>query len=211
MNSSNSHLISILLVDSHALVRRGVRRLLEDDPEIKVIGEAGDSSSAIRIVHQLNPRVVIMDCVLPGGVDGFKAARTIVDSCPLTSVIMLSGHTGRAWLQRAIQAGVQAFIPKNSADLDLVQLVRRVAAGEKLLFPASPVSASRSSGLSARELQILRLVVDGNSTKEIAFHLGLSVNTVSVHRNRIARSLGLRNTAELVTYALQNGLAEVPS
>jgi len=207
-----SQKLSVLLVDDHALVRRGVRRILEDAPDISIVGETGDGVHAIRMARELQPRIVIMDCRL-SGVDGFEAARSVVESCPQTAVVILSMHSGKAWIQRAIDAGAHAFVPKSASELDLVLLLRKVAAGERLLLslPKSNEPATRRiSGLSARELQVLRLIVDGKSTKEIASNLGLSVHTVSVHRARIARSLGLRNTAELVTYALRNGLADLP-
>ncbi len=207
-----SQKLTVLLVDDHALVRRGVRRILEDDPDISIVGETGDGVHAVHLARELQPRIVIMDCRLPG-LDGFGAAKRVIESCPQTAVVILSMHSGKAWVQRAIDAGAHAFVPKSATELDLVLLIRKVAAGERVLLSlpkAKEASTRRMSGLSARELQVLRMIVEGKSTKEIASHLGLSVHTVSVHRARIARSLGLRNTAELVTYALRNGLADLP-
>jgi DNA-binding NarL/FixJ family response regulator len=207
------HKISVLLVDDHALVRRGFRRMLEDDAAINVVGEASDGDEAIRLARELRPRVVVMDCALPG-TNGLQAARTIQKSSPETAVLMLSMHSEDTWVRQAMEAGARGYILKSALDLDLAAAVKRVAAGETVLDPqlARPAAlkGERASGLSARELQVLQLIVDGKSNKEIASQLNVSVNTVAVHRANIMDTLGIHKTAELVVYAIRNGLVNVP-
>ena len=210
-----SEKITVLLVDDHALVRRGFRRLLEDDDCISVVGEANDGVRAVQMVRELRPRVVLMDCSMPGG-DGVQATREIARSHPETSVLMLSMHSEDTLVRRAIESGARGYILKKAFDLDLVPAIKRVAAGDFVLdrqlppLPEAGTKKAREYGLTDRELQVLRLIVHGKSTKEIARSLNISVNTVSTHRTRIGRTLNCRNTAELVTYAIRNGLMHVP-
>jgi len=205
--------ISVLLVDDHSLVRRGFRRILEDDAAINVVGEAGDGDEAIRMVGELRPAVVVMDCALPG-TNGLQAARSIKKSNPETAVLMLSMHSEDTWVRQALEAGARGYILKNALDLELATAIKRVAAGETVLDPqlAKPAAlkGERASGLSARELQVLQLIVEGKSAKEIAAELSVSVNTVAVHRANIMDTLGIHKTAELVTYAIRNGLVDLP-
>jgi len=205
--------ISVLLVDDHSLVRRGFRRILEDDAAINVVGEAGDGDEAIRMVGELRPAVVVMDCALPG-TNGLQAARSIKKSNPETAVLMLSMHSEDTWVRQALEAGARGYILKNALDLELATAIKRVAAGETVLDPqlAKPAAlkGERASGLSARELQVLQLIVEGKSAKEIAAELSVSVNTIAVHRANIMDTLGIHKTAELVTYAIRNGLVDLP-
>ncbi len=205
--------ISVLLVDDHALVRRGFRRILEDDAEIRIVGEASDSAEAIRLAGDLQPQVVVMDCALPG-TNGLVATTRILEISPQTSVLMLSMHSEDTWVRKALQAGARGYILKNAMDLDLVRAVKRVAAGEQVLDPQLTPQVTekgeRSHGLTARELQILQLIVDGKSNKEIASDLDLSANTVAVHRANMMQALGLHKTAELVAYGIRNGLVNLP-
>jgi DNA-binding NarL/FixJ family response regulator len=204
--------ISVLLVDDHALVRRGFRRLLEDAPDIRVAGEASDGAEAVKLARELRPNVVLMDCALPG-VNGLTAAREIVESLPETFVLMLSMHSEDTWVRKALDTGARGYILKSANDLNLVAAVRRVAAGEMVidpqLVPAATLKGEREHGLTQRELQILQLIVDGKSNKEIASQLDLSTNTVAVHRANMMRSLGIHNTAELVSYAIRTGLVNI--
>jgi DNA-binding NarL/FixJ family response regulator len=205
--------ISVLLVDDHALVRRGFRRMLEDDSEIQVVGEASDGEQAIRMARDLRPRVVVMDCALPG-TNGLAATSAITETCPETSVLMLSMHSEETWVHKSLEAGARGYILKSAIDLDLVSAVKRVAAGEVVLDPqlaqTGTLKGERDHGLTPRELQILQLIVDGKSNKEIAVTFGLSVNTVSVHRTNMMQALGIHKTAALVAYAIRHGLVNLP-
>lgn len=205
--------ITVLLVDDHALVRRGFRRLLEDDRDIAVVGEAENGVRAVQMVRELSPRVVLMDCSMPGG-DGVLATRVIAQSYPRTFVLMLSMHSEHTWVQRAIEAGARGYILKKAIDLDLVPAIKRVLAGElvfdRQISPPPEVKEENAWDLTPRELQILRLIVNGKAAKDIAELLGISVNTVSAHRTRIGRTLKCRNNAELVAFAIRNGIVHVP-
>jgi DNA-binding NarL/FixJ family response regulator len=205
--------ISVLLVDDHTLVRLGFRRLLEDAPDVRVVGEAKDGEEAIRLAQELRPRVIVMDCALPG-VSGLVATRKILEKLPETGVLMLSMHSEDTLVKLAMQAGARGYILKSAVDLELVTAVRNVAAGQTVLDPQlvrpEALRGERDCGLTARELEILQLIVDGKSNKEIAAQLDLSANTVAVHRANIMDALGIHKTAELVVYAIRNGLVNIP-
>jgi DNA-binding NarL/FixJ family response regulator len=204
--------IAVLLVEDHSLVRRGLRRLLEDEDDIVVVGEAGDGAEAITLARNCLPDVIVMDCALPG-VDGLAATETILRDVPATAVLILSMHSEDTWVRRALAAGARGYILKSAADLDLADAVRRVAAGEQVLdarLEREPsLKGEREHGLTARELQILQLIASGKSNKQIAAELHLSANTVAVHRANIMDTLGIHKTAELVVYAIRHGLVSV--
>jgi DNA-binding NarL/FixJ family response regulator len=205
--------ISVLLVDDHSLVRRGFRRMLEDDPDIRVVGEASDGKEAIELTRSLKPRVVVMDCALPE-INGLQATRKILQFAPETLVLMLSMHTEETWVRQAMEAGARGYVLKNAMDLELGTAIRRIVKGETVLdgqlSPKENLKGERNSGLTTREIEILQLICDGKSNKEIAAQLDLSVNTVAVHRANIMDALGIHKTAELVVYAIRNGLVNVP-
>ena len=200
--------ITVLLVDDHALVRRGFRRLLEDDPLIDVVGEGSTADEAVALAVDLQPRVVVMDCAMPGG-NGLAATRAILERLPGAAVLMLSMHSEETLVHQAIAAGARGYILKNAVDLDLAAAVKRVAAGETVLDPGL-TRAEKPTGdrtrLTARELEVLQLICDGLSNREIATRLGVSANTIAVHRASIMNTLGVHKTAELVVYAIRNGL-----
>jgi DNA-binding NarL/FixJ family response regulator len=205
--------IRVLLVDDHGLVRRGFRRMLEDEPDMEVVGEAGDGEEAIRLAEELKPDVVVMDCALPK-VNGLDATREILENSPDTAVLMLSMHSENTWVKQAIEAGAKGYILKNAMNLELGPAVRRVAAGGTIFDPQvvqqSTLKGERDSGLTPRELEVLQMIVNGKSNKEIASELDLSANTVAVHRANIMNALGIHKTAELVVYAIRAGLVNVP-
>lgn len=205
--------ISVLLVDDHSLVRRGFRRMLEDEPDIKVVGEASDGKQAIDLTRSLKPAVVVMDCALPE-LNGLQATRKILSFAPNTLVLMLSMHTEETWVRQAMDAGARGYVLKNAMDLELGTAIRRIVNGETVidaqLLPKENLKGERNSGLTAREVEILQLICDGKSNKEIAAQLNLSSNTVAVHRANIMDALGIHKTAELVVYAIRNGLVNVP-
>lgn len=205
--------ISVMLVDDHSLVRRGFRRIIEDEPDLEVVGEAGNGEESIPLALRLRPRVIVMDCALPG-VSGLVATQKILESAPETAILMLSMHSEDTLVRQAMAAGASGYILKNAIDLELVDAIRRVAAGEKVLasqLAREPgLKGERGPSLTARELEVLQLIVSGKSNKEIASQLELSVNTVAVHRANIMDTLGIHKTAELVVYAIRHGLVSVP-
>lgn len=205
--------ISVLLVDDHSLVRRGFRRMLEDETDINVVGEASNSGEAEDLARKFKPQVILMDCALPGE-NGITAARNILRTLPETAVLMLSMHSEETLVRQALEAGARGYILKNAADLDLAAAVRRAMNGDIVLDPqvkrVETLKGERTAGLTARELEVLQLIAMGKSNKEIASDLDLSVNTVAVHRANIMNALGLHKTAELVVYAIRNGLVNLP-
>ena len=205
--------ISVLLVDDHSLVRRGFRRILEDEPDIEVTGEAGDGGEAVRLAKELQPSVVVMDCAMPN-MNGLQATRKILEQQPQTLVLMLSMHPEETLVRQALDAGARGYVLKNAVDLELGAAIRRVVAGETVLDsqlnrPAM-LKGDRDEHLTPRELEILQMIVEGKSNKEIASVLDLSANTVAVHRANIMDALGIHKTAELVVYAIRNGLVNLP-
>jgi DNA-binding NarL/FixJ family response regulator len=205
--------ISVLLVDDHSLVRRGFRRMLEDEPDMNVVGEAGDGAEAIKLAKELKPKVIVMDSAMPG-TGGLIATRKILESTPEQIILMLSMHSEETLVRQALEAGARGYMLKNAVDLELAAAIRKVVKGEVVLDPQVARRASlkgeRNGGLTTRELEILQFIVDGKSNKEIADHLNLSVNTVAVHRANIMDALGIHKTAELVVYAIRNGLVNIP-
>jgi DNA-binding NarL/FixJ family response regulator len=189
------HQISVLLVDDH------------------VVGEASDGEEALKLAGSLKPQVIVMDCALPG-MNGLQATRKILEQNPATRVLMLSMHTEDTWVKQALEAGARGYVLKNAMDLELSSAIRRIMKGETVLDGQLSVQQSlkgeQNSGLTPRELEILQLICDGKSNKEIATQLALSANTVAVHRANIMDALGIHKTAELVVYAIRNGLVNVP-
>jgi len=211
--SDMSDKISVLLVDDHALVRRGFRRMLDDDETLEVVGEASNGAEAVRLAEQLHPQVIVMDCQLPE-LTGVAATRIILRSHPETAILMLSMHSEDTLVRQALDAGARGYVLKNANDLDLASAIKNVAAGKSVIDPqlqrTETLKGERSTALTARELEVLQHIVAGKSNKEIAAELDLSVNTVSVHRANIMDRLGIHKTAELVVYAIRNGLVNLP-
>ena len=205
--------LTVLLVDDHALVRRGFRRILEDESALQVVGEASDGLEAVQLAEQLHPAVIVMDCALPQ-MNGIEATRRILAKFPDIAILMLSMHSEDTLVRQALDAGARGYILKNAMDLDLVAAIKKIAEGKTVLDPQitrdGNLKGERDTGLTPRELQILQLIVAGKSNKEIASELNLSVNTVSVHRANIMDALGMHKTAELVVYAIRNGLVNLP-
>jgi DNA-binding NarL/FixJ family response regulator len=205
--------ITVLLADDHSLVRRGFRRMLEDDRAIAVVGEAGDGQQAVDLALKLRPAVVVMDFALPA-VNGAMATRQILREAPDTAVLMLSMHSEMSYVRASFEAGARGYLLKNAMDLELVDGVKQVAAGRQVLDPRlgtlEGLASMPRTQLTAREVEVLQLIVQGKSNKEIAAVLGLSANTVNVHRANLMQTLGIHNTAELVLYAIRQGLVSIP-
>jgi len=205
--------ISVLLVDDHALVRRGFRRMLDDDETLEVVGEASNGAEAVQLAEKLHPQVIVMDCQLPE-LTGVAATRIILRSHPETAILMLSMHSEDTLVRQALDAGARGYVLKNANDLDLANAIKNVAAGKSVIDPqlqrAETLKGERDAALTARELEVLQHIVAGKSNKEIASELALSVNTISVHRANIMERLGIHKTAELVVYAIRNGLVNLP-
>ena len=213
--------IRVLLADDHALVRHGFRRILEDDPGITVVGEASGGAEAITLERQLSPDVVVMDLAMPE-VNGLHAAIEILRRRRDSRILILSMHNDEQYVRNALDAGVKGYILKNALETDLTRAVRTLAMGGEFLSPElsglamrrlrreDDANAAPLSRLSAREVQVLRLIALGKSNKEIAAILGLSANTVAVHRTNVMTALGLHKTAELVLFAVKYGLVEAP-
>jgi len=205
--------ISVLLVDDHSLVRRGFRRILEDEKDIEVVAEASDGQEAIKLAEELQPKVIVMDCAMPG-TNGLDATRRILKKQPNALVLMLSMHPEETLVKQALDAGARGYVLKNAVDLELGTAIRRVIAGETVLdsqLKREPaLRGKRSTALTPRELEVLQMIVEGKSNKEIATALDLSANTVAVHRANMMDALGAHKTAELVVYAIRNGLVNLP-
>lgn len=201
--------ITVLLADDHALVRRGFRKILEDDSYIRVIGEASNGVEAIEMAERLKPKVVVMDLAMPE-LDGVQATKEIVKHLPGTSVLILSMHSDDNYIRNAIDAGAKGYLLKNAIDVDLVGAVKCVAEGRRYLGSGLKYPVSESDDeidkLTAREKQVLQLIAQGKSNKEIAALLDLSVNTVSVHRANLMEKMNIHRTAELVLFAIRKGL-----
>lgn len=200
--------ISVLLVDDHSLVRRGFRRILEDDG-MKVVGEASNGVEAIHMANELKPQVVVMDLSMPQ-LDGVQATKEIVKSLPETRVLILSMHSDDNYVRNALDAGAKGYLLKSAIDVDLVGAIRVVSEGKRYIGSGLKYVAHEQEDelhrLTAREKQVLQLIAQGRSNKEIAALLELSVNTVSVHRANLMEKMNIHRTAELVLFAIRKGL-----
>lgn len=203
-------MITVLLVDDHVLVRRGFRRLLDDEEDLEVVGEAGDGRHAVELAVELKPNVVVMDYAMPE-LDGVQATREIRRQSPKTSVLMLSMHADENYRRNAMEAGASGYVLKNALDVDLAAAIRTVVSGRTWGLPSRVrEDEDDQEELTPRETQILQLIAQGNSNKDIAALLGLSVNTVSVHRNNLMHKMKTHRAAELVLYAIRKGLVSPP-
>jgi two-component system, NarL family, response regulator NreC len=206
--------ITVVLADDHAVVRSALRMLLDGEPGIEVVAEAGDAASAVRYVGGHHPAVLILDINMPGG-SGLEAIPQIRDQSPDTQIVMLTMQDETSAARAALQAGVLGYILKEAASEELVKAVRLAAEGKTYLQPelgarlAAEPEPSSSDDLSEREVEVLRLIALGHTNNEIAKTLYLSVRTVESHRAHIQQKLGLSSRSELVRYALERGLVEV--
>jgi two-component system, NarL family, response regulator NreC len=209
--------IRVLLADDHAVLRAGLRALLSAEPDMDVVGEAGNGAEAVTLAEALRPDVVVMDISMPVK-DGLAATAEIAASLPETKVLVLTMHAEEQYLLKVLEAGGSGYVLKRSADTELMEAIRAVQRGEAYLYPsatrlllqayqqgerAAPPAGGR---LSEREAEVLRLTAEGYSNSEIGSQLYLSPKTVDTYRQRIMEKLGLHHRAELVRYALSTGL-----
>jgi len=211
---------SILLADDHALVRQGLRMLLEAEPDLRVVGEAGDGNEALRLAEKLHPDLLIVDVMMPG-LGGLEAARQARSRSPQTKVIVLSMHENEAYVVEALRAGVSAYVLKKATSSDLIHAVRRVLEGGLYLSPplderaiaayarnAQTARLDPYESLTARERQVLGLAAEGLTSPQIAERLSLSPRTAEMHRANLMKKLDLKNQSELVRFAIKRGILD---
>jgi len=209
-------MIRILLADDHVLVRQGFRMILAAQPDMEIAGEAGNGREAVELAQKLKPDVVVMDVTMPE-LNGIEATRRLIELSPRTRVLALSMHKDAVYVREILRAGARGYLLKDSADSDLLTAVRAVAKGEGYLSPG--VSDAVLSDyrrhvtdpldlLTSREREVLQLIAEGKTNKEIATSLGLSVYTVEAHRGRLMEKLNLHSSGELVRFAVRSGLID---
>ena len=198
-------IIRVLIVDDHTIVREGIVSLLRDEADIDVIGEAGDGREALRKVEELRPDIVVLDIALPG-LNGLEALRTIRRDCPKARVVMLTMYDNEEYVRRASRFGASGYVLKDAAGRDLVGAIRRVMAGDNLLDDTPDAPEALQNNLTPRETEVLQLVAEGHTNREIAEMLCLSVKTVETHRGNLLSKLNMHDRTDLVKYAIRIGL-----
>ena len=213
--------IRIVLTDDHAIVRAGIRSLLEKQPDMEVVGEAADGREAIQMVRELHPHVVVMDIVMPG-IGGLEATRLIKAESPEVQILALTMHEDERYFFQAIHAGASGYIVKGAAPADFITAIRSIAEGQAHLGPAltkkliddylshngETAGKQAYDDLTDREREVLRLIAEGQTGKEISKLLYISVHTVGRHRQNLMAKLGLHNRTALIKYAIRNKLIE---
>ena len=213
--------ISILIVDDHAIVRDGIRVLLNIDNNFEVVGEASEGKEAVEKAGELKPDVIVMDISM-AGMDGLEATRRITKRNPKTKVLVLTQHDNKEYVLSTIKAGAAGYVPKKALGSDLVSAIRAVQRGDSFLYPSAAAAlidsfrkksegAEPYGGLTPREREILKLIAEGHTSREIADSLFISIKTVMGHRAKIMEKLGLHNRTELIKYALRKGLVSIDS
>jgi two-component system response regulator NreC len=211
-----SQKIRILLADDHAIVRQGFRLILATQADMEIVGEAGNGREVLTLAETLTPDVVVMDVAMPE-LNGIEATRRLAQALPHTRVLALSMHKDSVYVREILRAGARGYLLKDSIDSDLLAAVRAVSRGEGYLSPAisdAVLSDYRKHVtdpldlLSSREREVLQLIAEGKTNKEIATGLNLSVYTVDAHRGRIMEKLNLHSTGELVRFAVRKGLID---
>jgi two-component system, NarL family, response regulator NreC len=212
-------LIRIVIVDDHAVVRSGLKLLLDGQEDLEVVGEAGDARTAVFEVRAQKPDVILMDVVMPTG-SGIEATPAVLKEAPDAKVLILSMQDDPAYVREAFAAGASGYVLKEAADAELVAAVREVAAGQRYVHPtlgarlvaaeADERARAEEDPLSEREHEILRLLALGHTNQEIASQLYLSVRTVETHRAHIMQKLRISTRAQLVRYALEHGVLDQP-
>ena len=209
-------MIRILLADDHALVRQGFGMILEAQSDMQIVGQAGNGREAVHLAAKLHPDVVLMDVAMPE-LNGIEATRRITETSPRTRVLALSMHKDSVYVREVLRAGARGYLLKDSGDADLLAAVRAVAKGDGYLSPGVSDSVlfdyrrhvtDPLDLLSSREREVLQMIAEGKTNKEIATSLNLSVYTVEAHRGRVMEKLNLHSTSELVRFALRSGLID---
>ena len=215
-------MIRVLVVDDHAILRDGIRSLLESQEDIVVVGEAADGLEAIEGAERLHPDIVLMDISMPK-INGLEATRQIKDRFPEVKVLILTQHDNREYIAPALGAGASGYVLKRSGRREMLNAIRQVYEhGSSIttniaqeMWQATPrtghTAMEDEPHLTDRERQILKLIAEGESNKEIALVLGISPKTVSVHRTNIMSKLGVQNTVELIRFAANNPMVSLPS
>lgn len=208
--------ITILLADDHSMVRQGFRRILESQADMEIVGEAANGREALEKSVELKPDVVVMDVAMPE-LNGIEATRRLTEASPRTRVLALSMHKDAVYVREILRAGARGYLLKDAIDADLVAAVRAVARGDAFLAPAIADSVLTDyrqhvtdpiDRLTSREREVLQMIAEGKTNKEIASDLKLSVYTVDAHRGRIMEKLNLHSTGELVRFAVRKGLID---
>lgn len=212
--------VTVLLVDDHAVVRSGLRMLLESEPNLEIVGEAGAAQDALRLVELLQPDLVLMDIGLPDA-SGIDTTLAIKQRWPAVAVVALTIHEDEEYFFRMLHAGASGYVPKRAAPEELLTAVRTAAAGEVYLYPslakllvqdfvagARPAQAEALSGLTEREQEVLAYLAEGSSNLEIAEALTISPKTVARHRENIMAKLNLHSRTDLVKYAIRKGIIQ---
>ena len=215
MRPDNVNKLNILLADDHILVREGLKRLIDAEPDMKVIGEAADGRDAVDKAVRLSPRIAVLD-VSMGEMNGADAARQIRAACPDTHVLALTVHEDKSYLRELLEAGAAGYVLKRAAAEELIRAIRAVASGGvyvdpriagKLFKPFVEPAAANGTGaeLSDRETAVMRLIAQGYTNKEIAAQLGVSVKTIETYKARSMEKLGLRSRVDIVRIASERG------
>jgi DNA-binding NarL/FixJ family response regulator len=209
--------IQVLLADDHALVRAGIRALLERIDEVEVVGEAGDGVEALDLISRLTPDVVLLDLTMPG-LSGFEVLKETRERFPEVNTIVLSVHDSEEYAFHAFESGAVGYLPKSAASAELEIAIERVLSGERYLSPTiasdssfdSPVASDESTPeITPRQVEVLTLVARGFSTRDIARTLNISIKTVETHRAQLMQRLNIHDVAGLVRYAIKKGLVNV--
>ncbi len=210
--------IKVLVVDDHAMMRDGIRALLSLHDDIEIVGEASEGKEAIEKAQELIPDVIIMDIAMPG-MDGLEATRRIKKRNPKTKVLVLTQHDNREYVLTAIKAGTAGYVPKRALGSELVSAIRTVHKGDSFLYPSAAAALIEDylhqaekepyDRLTDREREILKLIAEGHSSREIATMLFISLKTVLGHRTKIMQKLDIHNRTELIKYAIHKGLVSM--
>lgn len=209
--------IQVILADDHALVRAGIRALIERIDRIEVVGEAGDGLQALALIEKLGPDLVLLDLTMPG-MSGFEVLKETSERFPEVSMIVLSVHDSEEYAFHALRSGAVGFLPKSAASAELEVAIERVLRGEKYVSPSVAPEASLdfsqdstevSAELTPRQREVLTLIAHGSSTRDVALSLNIAVKTVETHRAQLMERLNIHDVAGLVRYAIKKGLVKI--